>query len=79
MTWTTMVKLYIIQWRKDNLMGGLEVREHQLPVFSDGNHPVGVHADLVYTCQEVSGDGDRIEDEGNDVRRPITYLQRSFS
>ena len=38
-----MVKLYIIQRRKDNLMGGLEVHEHQLfTVFSEGNHPVGV-------------------------------------
>jgi hypothetical protein len=51
-------------------MGGLEVHEHQLfPVFSDGSHPVGVHADPVHTCQEVLGDGDRIEVEGNDVRR----------
>ena len=60
-------------------MGGLEVHEHQLfPVFSDGSHLVGVFAILVHTCQEVSGDGDRIKVEGNDVRRPITYLQRSF-
>ena len=74
-----MVKLYIIQRRKDNLMGGLEVHEHQLfTVFSEGSHPVGVHADPVHTCQEVSGDGDRIDVEGNDVRRPTTYLQRSF-
>ena len=74
-----MVILYIIQRRKDNLMGGLEVHEHQLfTVFSDGSHLVEVHADLVHTCQEVSGDGDRIKVEGNDVRRPTTYLQRSF-
>ena len=60
-------------------MGGLEVYEHQLsPIFSDGSHPVGVHADPVHTCQEVLGDGDQIEVEGNDVRRPTTYLQRSF-
>ena len=60
-------------------MGVLEVHEHQLlPIFSDDSDPVGVHADLVYTCQEVSGDVDRIEVEGNDVRRPTTYLQRSF-
>ena len=79
MTWTAMVKLYIIQRRKDNLMGGLEVHEHQLfTVFSEGSHLVGVHADLVHTYEEVSGDGDRIEVEGNDVRRPTTYLQRSF-
>ena len=39
-------------------MGGLEVHEHQLfTVFSEGRHPVGVHADPVHTCQEVSGDG----------------------
>ena len=50
-------------------MGGLEVHDHQLfTVFSEGSHPVGVHADLVHTCQEVSGDGDRIDVEGNDVR-----------
>ena len=60
-------------------MGGVEVQEHQLfPVFSDGSHPVRVHADPVHTCQEVSGDGDQIEVEGNDVWRPTTYLQRSF-
>ena len=54
-------------------MGGLEVHEHQLfTVFSEGSHPVGVHADPLHTCQEVSGDGDRIEVEGNDVRRPTT-------
>ena len=36
-----MVKLYIIQRRKDNLMGGLEVHVHQLfTVFSEGSHPV---------------------------------------
>ena len=74
-----MVKLYIIQGRKDNLMGGLEVHEHQLfTVFSEGSHLVGVHGDPVHTCQEVSGDVDRIDVEGNDVRRPTTYLQRSF-
>ena len=34
-------------------MGGLEVHEHQLfPVFSDGIHPVGVHADPVHTCKK---------------------------
>ena len=45
-------------------MGGLEVHEHQLfTVFSEGSHPVGVHADQVHTSQEVSGDGDRIEVE----------------
>ena len=39
-----MVKLYIIQGRKDNLTGGLEVHEHQIfTVFSEGSHPVGVH------------------------------------
>ena len=60
-------------------MGGLEVHEHQLsPVSFDSSHPVGVHADPVHTCQEVSGDGDQIEVEGNDVWRPTTYLQRSF-
>ena len=65
-----MVILYIIQRRKDNLMGGLEVHEHQLfTIFSEGSHPVGVPADPVHTCQEVSGDGDRIDVEGNDVRR----------
>ena len=64
-----MVKLYIIQRRKDNLMGGLEVHENQLfTVFSVCSHPVGVHADPIHTCQEVLGDGDRIEVEGNDVR-----------
>ena len=48
-----MVILYIIQRRKDNLMGGLEVHEHQLfPVFSDGGHPVGVHADPIHTCKK---------------------------
>ena len=74
-----MVILYIIQRRKDNLMGGLEVHEHQLfTVLSDGSHLVGVHADPVHNCQEVLGGGDRIEVEGNDVRRPTTYLQRSF-
>ena len=79
MTLTAMVKPYIIERRKDNLMGGVEVHEHQLvSVLSDGSHPVGAHADLVYTCQEVSGDGDQIDVEGNDVRRPTTYLQRSF-
>ena len=53
-------------------MGGLEVHEHQLfTVFSEGSHPVGVHADPVHTCQEVSGDGDRIDVEGNDVRDPL--------
>ena len=60
-------------------MGGVEVHEHQLfPVFSDDIHSVGVNADPVHTCQEVWGDGDRIEVEGSDVRRPTTYLQRSF-
>ena len=50
-------------------MGGVEVHEHQLfLVLSDDNHPMGAHADPVHTCQEVSGDGDRIEVEGNDVR-----------
>ena len=35
-------------------MGGLEVHEHQLfIVFSEGSHPVGVHADPVHTYQEV--------------------------
>ena len=37
-----MVKLYIIQRRKDNLMGGLEVHEHQLftapPSLKAANH-----------------------------------------
>ena len=34
-------------------MGGLEVHEHQLfPIFCDGNHPVGVHADPVHTCKK---------------------------
>ena len=34
-------------------MGGLEVHEHQLfPVFFDDSHPVGVHADPVYTCKK---------------------------
>ena len=34
-------------------MGGLEVHEHQLfPVFSDGSHPVGVHANPVRTCKK---------------------------
>ena len=48
-----MVILYIIQRRKDNLMVGLEVHEHQLfPVFSDGSHPVGVYADPVHTCKK---------------------------
>ena len=48
-----MVKLYIIQRRKDNLMGGLEVHEHQFfPVFSDGSHQVGIHADPVHTCKK---------------------------
>ena len=56
-------------------MGGLEVHEHQhVTVFSEGSHPMGVHADPVHTFQEVSGDGDRIDVEGNDVRRPTTYL-----
>ena len=74
-----MVKPYIIQRRKNNLMGGVEVHEHQLLlVLSDGNHPMGVHADPVHTYQEVSGDGDWIDVEGNDVRRPTTYPQRSF-
>ena len=74
-----MVILYIIQQRKDNLMGGLEVHEHQLfTIFSEGSHTVGVHADPVHTYQEVPGDGDRIDVEGNDVRRHTTYLQRSF-
>ena len=74
-----MVKLYIIQRRKDNLMGDPEVHEHQLfTVFSEGSHPVGVHADPVHTFQEVPGDGERIDVEGNDVRQPTTYLQRSF-
>ena len=60
-------------------MGGLEVHKNQLfPIFSDGSHPVGVHADPIHTCQEVAGDGDRIDVEGNDVRRPTTHLQRSF-
>ena len=60
-------------------MGGLEVHEDQhFTVFSKGSHPVGVLADPVHTCQEVSGDGDRIDVKGNDVRRPTTYLQRSF-
>ena len=64
-----MVILYIIQRRKDNLMGGLEVHEHQLfLVLSVGSHPVGAHADPVHACQEVLGDGDRIDVEGNDVR-----------
>ena len=49
-------------------MGGVEVHEHQLfPVLSDGSHPVGAHADPVHTYQEVSGDGDWIEVDGNDV------------
>ena len=79
MTWTATVKPYIVQRRKDNLMGGVEVHEHQLfLVLSDGSHLVGAHADPVYTCQEVSGDGDRIKVEGNDVWRPTTYLQRNF-
>ena len=57
-------------------MGGLEVHEHQrFTVFSEGSHPVGVHADPVHTYQEVLGDGDQIDVEGNDVRRPTTYLQ----
>ena len=74
-----MVKPYIIQRMKDNLMGGVEVHEHQLfPVLFDGNHPVGAHADPVHTCQEVLGDGDWIEVEGNDVRWTTTYQQRSF-
>jgi hypothetical protein len=60
-------------------MGGVEVHEHPLGlVFSDDGHLVGVHADLVHTFQEVSGDGDQIKDEGHDVRRPSTYLPRSF-
>ena len=63
-----MVKLYIIQRRKDNLMGGLEVHEHQLfTVFSEGSHPVGVHVELVRTCREDLGDGDRIKDEAHGV------------
>ena len=34
-------------------MGGLEVHEHQLfTVFSEGSHPVGVHADPVHTCKK---------------------------
>ena len=34
-------------------MGGLQVHEHQLfTVFSEGNQPVGVHADLVHTCKK---------------------------
>ena len=34
-------------------MGVPEVHEHQLfPVFSDGSHPVGVHADQVHTCKK---------------------------
>ena len=79
MTWTLMVKLYIIQQGKDNVMGGLEVHEHELfPVFSNGSHPMGVHADPVHTYQEVLGDGDWIEVEANDVRRPTTYLEKSF-
>ena len=58
-------------------MGGLEVHEHQLfTIFSEGSHLVGVHADPVHTCQEVSGDAAPIDVEGNDVRRPTTYLQR---
>ena len=60
-------------------MGGLEVHEHQLfTAFSEGNHPVGFHVDPGHTCQEVSGNGDRIDVEGNDVRRHTTYLQISF-
>ena len=60
-------------------MGSLEVHEHQLfTVFSEGSHLVGVHADAVHTCQEVSGNGDRIDVEENDVWRPTTYMQRSF-
>ena len=71
-----MVKLYIIQRRKDNVMGGLEVHEHQLfTVFSDGSHPVGVHADPVHTCKEVSANGDRIEVEGHHVRLRIMVSQ----
>ena len=52
-------------------MGGLEVHEHQLFTifpFSKASHPVGVHADPVHTCQEVLGNGEQIEVEGNDVR-----------
>ena len=60
-------------------MGGLEVHENQLfPVFSDGSHLVGVHADPIHTCQEVSGDSERIEVEGNDVGDPLhTYKEVS--
>ena len=48
-----MVILYIIQRRKDNLMGGLEVHEHQLfPIFSDDSHPMGVHAVPVQTYKK---------------------------
>ena len=39
---------------------------------------MGVHADPVHTYQEVSGDGDWIDVEGNDVQRPLhTYKEVS--
>ena len=55
-------------------MGGMEVYENQLFTvfpFSEGSHPVGVHADPVHTCQEVSGDGDRIKVEGKMYGDPL--------
>jgi hypothetical protein len=48
--WAAMSNPYMIQGRKDNLIGGVDVHEHPfVPVFSDGSHPVGVHADPAHT------------------------------
>ena len=53
-------------------MGGLEVHEHQpFTVFSEGSHPVGVHADPVHTINVVEGDKDWITVEGVDARYPM--------
>ena len=50
-------------------MGGLEVHEYQLfTVFSEGSHLVGVHADPVHTCKEVSANAGRNEVKGHHLR-----------
>ena len=60
-------------------MVGLEVHEHQLfTVFSEGSHPVGVHADPVHTVNVVEDDGDRIAVKGVDARNPMIVMLRDM-
>ena len=38
-----------------------------------------MYGDPLHTCKEVSGNGDRIEVEGNDVRRPTLHSCKEVS